>query len=88
MNSVAEDLSTTRFRYLNDVQIGALRRKYGVTRDEVRSAAIMADRIRRHRQAEEQRNSFRLELVAIDAPIVLKAEQKPSKRKHERWGRA
>jgi hypothetical protein len=76
MSSIAEDLSRTRFRFLNDVQIGALRRKYGLTRDEVRAAAIMADRIRRHRQAEEHGNSFRIELVSLHALIELQPKGK------------
>jgi len=81
MSSIAEDLSTTRFRFLNDVQIGILRRKYGATRDDVRTAAIMADRIRRHRQAEEKYNSFDVKLVPLDAPVALQPDAKLPVRK-------
>ncbi|QXZ80943.1 hypothetical protein [Rhizobium sp. L51/94] len=73
---IAEHLAFGKPRFLTDVQIGVLRRKYGATRDEVRTAAIMADRIRRHRQAEEQRNSFRIKLVPMDALVTLKTENR------------
>lgn len=84
MTSIAEDLSTKRYRFLTDVQIGFLRRQHKASRDEVRTAAIVADRIRRHRQAEEQRNSFRADLVPIGAPVVLPREVKQSLRKWDR----
>ncbi|MBO9136904.1 hypothetical protein J5289_21665 [Rhizobium sp. B230/85] len=78
MLAIAEELSTTHRRHLNNYQISIVARQHGLTRDEARSAAIMADRIRRHRQAEEQRNCYQVELVPVDAPIVLKSEGKAS----------
>ncbi|MGO7542205.1 hypothetical protein ACC680_26895 [Rhizobium ruizarguesonis] len=57
---IAESLAKSRYRFITDMQIGALRRKYGASRDEIRSAAILADRLRRQRQIDEQ-----LEMAAL-----------------------
>ncbi|EUB95577.1 hypothetical protein PMI07_002065 [Rhizobium sp. CF080] len=75
--ALAEALSNSHHRFLTDLQIGAFRRHYGASRDEVRTAAIIADRLRRQRQLEERPNGFRVEpQIAPDAPIVLQPQQK------------
>lgn len=86
---LAEHLAAGRLRFLTDVQIGQFRRLHGLTRDEVRTAAILADRIRRRRQMAEASNSFRVDgLVELDAPVVLPIEVKPKgMRKVGRRGR-
>jgi hypothetical protein len=50
---LAEKLATSRVRYLNDHQLGAYRSKAGVSFDDARRAAILADRLRRQRQAKD-----------------------------------
>nr|WP_304655586.1 hypothetical protein [Neorhizobium galegae] len=64
---------------MTDLQIGAFRRHYSASRDEVRTAAIIADRLRRQRQVEDGGN-FRVE-PQIDplAPVLLKPEYKRGK---------
>ncbi|NEK36298.1 MULTISPECIES: hypothetical protein [Rhizobium] len=77
LSAIAETLATSRFRFLTDIQIGTLRRKYGATRDEIRSAAILADRLRRQRQLDNQWNTFTVSpQIPADAPIVLPKEQR------------
>lgn len=74
IKAIAVYLASSRLRFLTDIQIGAMRRKYGASRDEVRAAAIMADRIRRQRQVRESHIGFSVAgLVAPDDPIVLKS---------------
>ncbi|TAV04035.1 hypothetical protein [Rhizobium ruizarguesonis] len=74
---IAERLATSRYRFITDMQIGTLRRKYGASRDEIRSAAILADRLRRQRQMDEQWNTFTVApLIPPDAPIALPKEQR------------
>jgi len=68
---LAEKLATGLGRYLNDQQLGAYRSKMGVSFDDARRAAIVADRLRRQRQAEELRNTFHAEPLPINAPIAL-----------------
>jgi hypothetical protein len=74
---IAESLATSRYRFITDMQIGALRRKYGASRDEIRSAAILADRLRRQRQLDEPCNTFTVSpLIPPHAPIALPKEQR------------
>lgn len=90
IREIAEKLAGGRYRFLSDIQIGSIRSRYNATRDEVRTAAIMADRIRRQRQLAEGRNSFGVTgLVEIGAPIVLKEENasKPRRRKDFQGGK-
>ncbi len=75
IEAMATYLAGSRLRFLTDIQIGTMRRKYGASRDEVRSAAIVADRIRRQRQVSEGRSCFTVSpQIAPDAPIVLRAD--------------
>ncbi|EJC69360.1 hypothetical protein Rleg5DRAFT_5150 [Rhizobium leguminosarum bv. viciae WSM1455] len=77
LSAIAETLATSRFRFLTDIQIGALRRKYSASRDEIRSAAILADRLRRQRQLDNQWNTFTVSpQIPADAPIVLPKEKR------------
>jgi hypothetical protein len=69
--SLAEKLATGRGRYLSDQQLGAHRHKAGLSFDDARRAAVLADRIRRQKQAEERRNDFHVVPVSLDAPISL-----------------
>lgn len=81
IQQIAEKLATSRYRFLTDVQIGTLRRQFDATRDEIRTAAIIADRIRRQRQADELGNGFRVEpQISPDAPIELKPERRLTRR--------
>ncbi|MGO8104923.1 hypothetical protein AB9F46_31530 [Rhizobium leguminosarum] len=74
---IAESLAKSRYRFITDMQIGALRRKYGASRDEIRSAAILADRLRRQRQLDNQWNTFTVSpQIPADAPIVLPKERR------------
>jgi len=75
--AIAQDLATSKLRFLTDVQIGTLRRKYSASRDEIRMAAIVADRLRRQRQLDNQWNTFTVSpQIPPDAPITLPREQK------------
>jgi hypothetical protein len=77
LSAIAETLATSRFRFLTDIQIGALRRKYNASRDEIRSAAILADRLRRQRQLDKHWNTFTVSpQIPPDAPIALPKEQR------------
>jgi len=85
IKAIAADLAKSRHRFLTDIQIGAIRRKHGASRDEVRSAAIMADRIRRQRQIQERHNGFTvIPQIALDEPIVLRDEYRPATRRRQR----
>ena len=85
IEAIAHALAESRYRFLTDMQIGTIRRLHKATRDEVRTAAIMADRIRRHRQLGEGRNSFSVSgLVEAEAPIVLRDETKATNRRRRR----
>ena len=86
VQTIAEELASSRFRFLTDIQIGAMRRKYGASRDEVRSAAIVANRLRRQRQLQEGRLGFTISpQIAPDAPIHLPKEKLPKWQKaHQR----
>ena len=76
IKAMAEYLASSRFRFLTDIQIGTMRRKYDASRDEVRAAAVMADRIRRQRQLRENRTGFTVAPeIAPDAPIDLPEEK-------------
>lgn len=82
VTELAEVLASGRYRFLTDMQIGTLRRLYGASRDDVRKAAILADRIRRQRQVDEGSNTFRVcGLVPVEAPIVLPVEVKGKRRR-------
>ncbi|TXH81179.1 MAG: hypothetical protein E6Q77_08600 [Rhizobium sp.] len=82
VKEIAAYLASSRLRFLTDIQIGTMRRKYGASRDEVRSAAIIADRIRRRRQIEERRDGFTVgPQIAPDAPIYLPKEDKTNGRR-------
>ncbi|MGO7353329.1 hypothetical protein ACCS66_01150 [Rhizobium ruizarguesonis] len=77
ITDIAVSLAKSRYRFITDMQIGALRRKYGASRDEIRSAAILADRLRRQRQLDNQWNTFTVSpQIPADAPIVLPNEQR------------
>lgn len=69
--TLAEKLATGRGRYLSDQQLGAYRHQAGLSFDDARRAAIVADRLRRQRQASECLNTFHAKPLPIDAPISL-----------------
>jgi hypothetical protein len=75
--AIAEALASSKYRFLTDVQIGTLRRIHKASRDEIRAAAIVADRIRRQRQLAEGRAAFAVvtPVDPLDA-IALPAEPK------------
>lgn len=74
---IAERLASSKVRFITDLEIGAYRRQYGATRDEVRAAAIMADRIRRQEQVTRNLPTFAVHaIVAPCAPIVLPDEKR------------
>ncbi|MBY5316152.1 hypothetical protein [Rhizobium leguminosarum] len=77
ITAIAESLAKSHYRFITDTQIGALRRKYSASRDEIRCAAILADRLRRQRQLDNQWNTFIVSpLIPPDAPIALPKEQR------------
>jgi len=78
-------LAGCRLRFLTDVQIGVLRRQHSASRDEVRAAAVVADRIRRKQQIAERLGTFSVAgLVKPDAPVILKSERKTISRRSRR----
>lgn len=81
VRDIAERLASSKVRYITDLETGAYRRHYGATRDEVRAAAIMADRIRRQKQIAENRPTFAVHaIVEPDATITLPDKRRPSNR--------
>jgi hypothetical protein len=77
IEAIAIKLASSKVRFITDLQIGAYRRQYGATRDEVRAAAIMADRIRRQEQIAENRPTFAVHaIVGPDTPITLPNRQR------------
>lgn len=81
--TLAQRLATSRHRYISDQALSACIRQWSprLSLEDARRAAIVADRIRRHRQAEEGRPSFHVDLVPLDAPIELIRPIKRQKRK-------
>lgn len=82
----AERLATSRHRFISDQALSACIRQWGprLSMEDARRAAIVADRIRRHKQAEEGRPSFHVDLVPVDAPVELIRPIKGQKRKARR----
>lgn len=80
IDELAERLAESPGRFLTEVQMGPYQRHHGFTRDEVRTAAVLADRIRRRRQLSEGISTFRVDgLVDIDAPVILPVKEKPKR---------
>lgn len=80
IEELAERLAESPGRFLTELQMGPYQRHHGFTRDEVRTAAVLADRIRRRRQLSEGISTFRVDgLVDIDAPIILPVKEKPKR---------
>lgn len=82
----AQRLATSRHRFITDQALSACMLQWGprLSLEDARRAAIVADRIRRHQQAEEGRPSFHIDLVPIDAPVELIRPIKGQKRKARR----
>ena len=81
IEAIALKLATSDIRFITDLQIGAYRRHYGATHDEVRAAAIMADRMRRQEQMAQNRPTFAVHaIVEPDATITLPDKRRPSDR--------
>jgi len=80
VEAIAQDLCANKYRFLTDLQIGALRRKYNASRDEIRIAAILGDRLRRLEQSRANAEEFtRLTVsdpIELSAPVLLQAERK------------
>lgn len=75
--AIAETLASSKYRFLTDVQIGTLRRIHKASRDEIRAAAILADRIRRQEQLSQNRPTFAVHaIVGPEVPITLPAEKR------------
>lgn len=74
--SLAQRLATSPHRYMTDAQLGAFRGPWGVSADNARKAAILADRIRRHQQAAEGRPNFHVVPVDLHEPIELQPRRK------------
>lgn len=64
---LAERLAGSHVRYASDQSLAGFGKGLGLRLDDCRRAAILADRMRRHRQEEEGK----AEAVPVDAPIVL-----------------
>nr|WP_314089410.1 hypothetical protein [uncultured Shinella sp.] len=85
IGAIALKLASSKVRYITDLQIGAYRRQYGATRDEVRAAAIMADRMRRQTQIAQNRPTFAVHaIVGPEAPIELPTEKIARERRKAR----
>jgi hypothetical protein len=66
--TLAEGLAGGTGRYVDDKRLRAAGRKFGLSFDDARRAGIIADRLRRERQAAD---GLLVEAVRIDAPIAL-----------------
>lgn len=80
---IAEHLIMKQYRHIERAQAGALGRYFKTDTDEVRRAAILADRLRRLRQCQQFAPAFKARPVAVDAPIVLSSSM-PSQRSQTR----
>lgn len=77
IEAIAQKLASSRYRFLTNVQIGTLRRLHKASRDEIRAAAIMADRLRRQEQVGQMSPSFTVKAIVTPcAPIVLPEEKR------------
>lgn len=82
----AQRLAASKHRFISDQALSACMRQWGprLSLEDARRAAILADRLRRHQQAEEGRPNFSVDLVPLDAPIELIHPIKSQKRKARR----
>lgn len=74
--SLAQRLATSPHRYITDGQLVGFRARWGMSADDARRAAILADRIRRHQQAAEGRPNFHVVPVGLHEPIELQPRRK------------
>lgn len=85
VRQIADRLATSDVRFITDPQIGAFRRHYQASRDEVRAAAILADRMRRQAQMAQNSPTFAVHaIVGPEAPIALPAEKSARERRRAR----
>lgn len=69
--ALADRLASAGKIHVSDQALAGYGRRFKVDFDDARKAAIVADRLRRQRQAAERRNGFHTEPLPPDAPIVL-----------------
>jgi hypothetical protein len=71
---MAERLISSGARYVEPTRLSAFARNYGLSRDDARRAAILADRLRRLQQQSEPSETLRVRPVPLDAPVVLQVK--------------
>jgi hypothetical protein len=80
----AKHLIAKRYRFIETAQAGAIASKFGLSRDQMKTAIVLADRLRRQQQLFEKHPGFRVDgMVDITAPINL-APVQPSPEEIER----